>query len=695
MWEVLLTSSALILAILAVRALLGKRVPRRLLYALWLLVALRLLVPVSFASSGASLMNPVNEMASGVATAIAQTERELAALEAEQARTQDEPQALDPERYEGAAGETVPETRPQPETNSENEASAVKPPFWLSALRFLKAKNGLALKLVWAFGALTVGGWMLYANLRFACSLRRRAVKIDVVKCRLPLYWCEDIPSPCLVGLFRPAIYITRFSADEREKLNDVVTHELCHYAHGDHIWALVRCVCTALYWFNPLVWAAAKVSKIDCELACDEAVIRKLGDAHRLDYGKTLVRMIGERSGYSDRGLAATTMISDKKGIKERILQIAGKPRRSAVCVALGIVVVLVLSVCAFSGATVSPEPVLPPVPVDPLTGLAGVPENRVGMKPFAFMVNNFYYSWPQRGISTADIIVEMPLEGGVPRMVALYSDVADLAQIGSIRGSRIPMVEAVAHVDPLICEIGNAIGTANRELELGLDVIDGGQYLGYSNSGREDGITCIYIDKERMENYATESCKYFLPPEIYETEKGGDRPSSVPDATFFHFGDTADNAWEQLAVVARFEFMPDGTRTDSELRYDGSSEKYLKSEYGKPQVDEADGKQLAFDNVFVLFAGFTPYENVYYDGGEPRYADIDIPQLRLVDFTHGGAGYYMRGGQMQSITWSKPDAKQGFVFTDANGNELVVGTGTSYIAIADENAAETFTAR
>ena len=57
--------------------------PRRLLYALWLLVALRLLIPVSFASSGASLMNPVNEMASGVATAIAQTERELAALESE------------------------------------------------------------------------------------------------------------------------------------------------------------------------------------------------------------------------------------------------------------------------------------------------------------------------------------------------------------------------------------------------------------------------------------------------------------------------------------------------------------------------------------------------------------------------------------------------------------------------------------
>ena len=530
-------------------------------------------------------------------------------------------------------------------------------------------------------------------------ALRRKAVKIDVVNCKLPLYWCEDIPSPCLVGLFRPAIYITRFSADERDKLKDVVTHELCHCAHGDHFWSLVRCVCVALYWFNPLVWIAAKVSKIDCELACDEAVVRRLGEAHRLDYGKTLVRMIGARSGYSDRGLAATTMTSDKKGVKARIVQIASKPRSSVVCAVILVAALAAVSVCAFSGATVSPDPVLPPDPVDPLTGLEGVPENRIGMKPYAFMVNNIYDCWPQKGLSAAEIIVEMPAEGGIPRMAALYSNIEDVGLIGSIRSSRIPLIESIAHVDPVICEIGYANGAIDTTKDLGLDFIDGNGFLGPDGSGREDGIKCVFIDRVRMQNRPTEHCKYFYPKNIYtETQEGGDRPSSAPGETFFQFGDTVNNAWEDLAISVQFELAANQYRTESAFRYSGESGKYLKSEYGLPQIDETNNnQQLAFDNVFILYAHYVPYDIVLDDAGTEIVVaseDLDSP-VALVEFTRGGTGYYLRGGQIQQITWSKPDAAQGFLFTDAGGNELVVGTGTSYIALANENAKDLFSAR
>ena len=65
------------------------------------------------------------------------------------------------------------------------------------------------------------------------------------------------------------------------------LAHELTHYRHLDHIWSLVRLVCLALWWFHPLVWAAAWLSRRDGELACDEGVLERLGSEHRLPYGR------------------------------------------------------------------------------------------------------------------------------------------------------------------------------------------------------------------------------------------------------------------------------------------------------------------------------------------------------------------------------------------------------------------------
>lgn len=698
MWEAILTSSVLILAILAVRALFGRRVPRRLLYSLWLLVAVRLLVPVSLIRSEASFMNSVNTTVNELSAAISEYEETVSGGVAGAEQT---PAVIGgPIHGVEADGEApgVPEQTARPTAPKEEKAA----PFWLCALRVLQSKDRLLLKIVWGVGALAVSGWFVFANVRFVRRLHKKAVRLDVVRCKLPLYWCEDIPSPCLVGLFRPAIYITRFSADEKEKLNDVVTHELCHYAHGDHIWALVRCACVALYWFNPLVWVAARASKADCELACDEAVIHRLGEAHRLSYGRTLVRMIGERVGYRERGLVATTMTSGKKGVKGRIQQIASAPRRSVVCIALLAVLVGAGGVCLFSGATVPFEPQITPpetAPVDPLTGLEGIAENRAGMKPFAFMINNIYDSWPQRGISSAQIIVEIPVEGGLTRMVALYSDLDGINQIGSIRSARVPFIEAIAHVDPVVCEYGQSAGTLQTAAALGLDVIDGGQ----SSPGEnwEAGEKCISVDAGRLQTYAPEHCKFFLPAGIAGTPKGVDRPAADPQATFFRFGDTSENAWDGLAITVDFLFTAQNgesnpVSTDGCFRYDSGSNQYRKFQFGHAQLDDAtNGAQLAFDNVFVLYARLISVEAVEdAQTGETAFVEGN-GHLQLIDFTHGGAGYYLRGGQIQRITWSKPGAKQGFVFLDENGQEIRVGTGTSYIAIADEKTIDAFDAR
>lgn len=82
------------------------------------------------------------------------------------------------------------------------------------------------------------------------------------------------------------------------ERLRHVLAHETAHARHLDPLWSLLRSVCLAVYWFDPLVWIAAAVSKADGELACDEAAIQALGEGERIPYGKTLLSLIPVRTG-------------------------------------------------------------------------------------------------------------------------------------------------------------------------------------------------------------------------------------------------------------------------------------------------------------------------------------------------------------------------------------------------------------
>ena len=106
------------------------------------------------------------------------------------------------------------------------------------------------------------------------------------------------------------------------------------------------------MYWFNPLVWIAAYVSKADGELACDEAAIRSLGEAERIPYGRTLLALIPVRRGPGSPLLSATTMTAGRRQLTERITRIAkGSQTRAA---ALFLALTLAAGLCAvtFTGA-------------------------------------------------------------------------------------------------------------------------------------------------------------------------------------------------------------------------------------------------------------------------------------------------------------------------------------------------------
>ena len=328
MIEWVVSSCILILVVIALRYLLRGRISLRLQYALWLLVLARLLIPVSFGSTDISVMSVVEK---APAVQAVESVREVDTIW----------QAHDGSVEGYPAGPLMPDTPVTVAPSVTND-------------QFSRMESALTLRKlllpIWWCGAAVTLLVFLSANLRFAGRLRKSRCPLAVEGAALPVYVAEERAVPCLFGLFRPAIYVTQAAADDPELLRHTVAHETTHFRHGDHVWALLRAVCLALHWWNPLVWWAAKLSRQDGELACDEATIRALGEGERAAYGRTLIRMACGR-GVSPL-LTATTMDGGKTSLHERIVLLAKKPR-TAVTAAIAVVLAAALCIgCTFTGA-------------------------------------------------------------------------------------------------------------------------------------------------------------------------------------------------------------------------------------------------------------------------------------------------------------------------------------------------------
>ena len=333
MKEILLTSSALILALLALRQLFRRTVSRRMQYALWLLVLARLLVPVNVGT----LAHNVLSAAAPVQTVV--EERLDTPVLYVQDGTERRPAQLLPGKE--SQGEPLSPPSDAAQTAPADEYYTVTPTYRTVTL-------SEALTYVWYAGMAGVGAWFLFTNLRFARALRKARTPYRVEGCRYPVYLVSALPSPCLFGVLRPSVYLNEKALQSPDALRFVLAHEQTHARHLDPLWSLLRGVCLTIYWFDPLVWLAAVLSREDCELACDEGTLRALGADERAAYGKTLLTLVPVCDKPQNPLLGATTMTSGNRSLKERITRIA--ENRQAKAAAVFAVVALAALVCAVS---------------------------------------------------------------------------------------------------------------------------------------------------------------------------------------------------------------------------------------------------------------------------------------------------------------------------------------------------------
>ena len=345
MTEIILTSSVLILLLAILRRVLRGRISPCVQYALWLLAAARLLIPGTLFTAPVSVAGAAEHLQTSILLA-EPAETPAAALPAE---TPDLPAEVPNPSGGGPAADAAIQTA--------NDSSA--------ALAALPA-NGFAMKPpvfraedildgIWKAGIAVTGSAMAVSNLILSFRLRKRRKPMASPAVpwsgNLPVYEAEGLPSPCLFGLFRPAIYLNE-AAIKAEHPEHILAHEYAHYRHGDHLWSVLRSVCLAVHWYNPLVWWAAALSRRDCELACDAAALERLGETKRIDYGQTLLGMVSKRTSPAALFHTATTMTAGKRAMTERIALIVKQPKMRKITLALVAALALLLGACAFAGA-------------------------------------------------------------------------------------------------------------------------------------------------------------------------------------------------------------------------------------------------------------------------------------------------------------------------------------------------------
>ena len=344
MKEILLTSSALILALLALRQLFRRTISRRMQYALWALVLVRLLVPLNVGTLAHNVLSAAEPV-----QAVVEERLDTPVLYVQDG-TERRPAQLLP----GKESQGEPLSPP-----SDAAQSAPADEYYTVTPTYRTVTLSEAFTYVWYAGMAGVGAWFLFTNLRFARALRKARTPYRVEGCRYPVYLVSALPSPCLFGVLRPAVYLNEKALQSPDALRFVLAHEQTHARHLDPLWSLLRGVCLTVYWFDPLVWLAAVLSREDCELACDEGTLRALGADERTAYGKALLALVPVCDKPQNPLLGATTMTSGKRSLKERITRIA--ENRQAKAAAVFAVVALAALVCAvsFTGAPDTPPEV------------------------------------------------------------------------------------------------------------------------------------------------------------------------------------------------------------------------------------------------------------------------------------------------------------------------------------------------
>ena len=322
----------------------------------------------------------------------------------------------------------------------------------------------------------------------------------------------------------------------------------------------------------------------------------------------------------------------------------------------------------------TAEPSPTPYDGPVSPLSGLP-IGEEWVNRRPVAIMLNNLKEALPQMGQSQADIIYEVPAEGGITRMLGVYQSLDGVGKIGSIRSARPYYLELALGHDAIFIHAGGSEDAYSKIAQWGVAALDGvrGPYMSNTENGN-----LMWRDPERRKSYSLEHTVVTTGDAIIERFAGytnlrqEHKEGYVYDMAFTEDG-TPVNGSPAAQIEVPFSNYKTGLFT-----YDADSGLYLAEEYGKAYIDGNTGEQVGVTNVVVIKTAC-------------RNTGDSLGHI-TVDLSSGGTGYFACGGKVIDLTWSKSYPDGQLYYKDLDGNPITFGAGRTYVCIVPTNSQVSF---
>ncbi|MBR5381924.1 MAG: DUF3048 domain-containing protein [Oscillospiraceae bacterium] len=302
-------------------------------------------------------------------------------------------------------------------------------------------------------------------------------------------------------------------------------------------------------------------------------------------------------------------------------------------------------------------PEPEPEPTVTNRFTGLP-VEEDTSLKRPFAVIFNNISKAVPQTGISGADVILEVQAEGGITRIVAVFSDLDVIDALGSIRSMRPYFIDFTKCLDPIYIHAGGSDDAYIKIKSEGVTNVDG------VNGSGVDSV--FYRDSWRRSNMGYEHSLMAktsaLPAYI---EKKGIKTELPEEKGFgFAFGESSLKGGTAETIKVSLS----NSKTTS-FAYSADDGLYRISQYGGKMTDSVTGEQLAVANLVVLQTTLKAYDS---------YGRMNVTS------TGTGSGYAFTQGAYEKITWSRDSTSKPFTLKTESGEALLLTPGKTYVCIA-----------
>ncbi len=305
-------------------------------------------------------------------------------------------------------------------------------------------------------------------------------------------------------------------------------------------------------------------------------------------------------------------------------------------------------------AGQALAPLPVTPQGQ-SPLTGLPAPEGMADGQRPVAVMVANDDRGMPQRGLAAADVVVEMLTEGGVTRLMALYTDYRALPQVGPVRSTRDQFLQIAIPQNAIMASIGGSIYADNLVSVLNYRGVDGIRL----------GSTSFWFDEARSlpkpGGKLNEYCFFTDAGLLWAGMEATDVQPTGEVRDMFRFAAKAAKEGTEAGVI---NCVYSGT-ANSGFKLSEKDGLYKKYIFGNKHKDE-DGSRLSYTNVVML------------------YCDIGLKPDGLLtefDFDKGGTGVYFNAGNATPITWQKHGVQAQLHLFDEQGSELEIQPGKTFV--------------